>query len=125
MDLRVRNGDGKVICELNRYLVEEKKLTEEQVDKIKNLHVAQAAHVEHMQRLDPKKDIESLRKCLEVWRFNEFSIQEAWGFPRNPDFHREYMLPHCRCPKMDNEDMWGTEYRIKRDDCPLHGKDLK
>lgn len=54
----------------------------------------------------------------------ECELQELWGFRRDRTKHRWFMVPRCSCPKMDNGELLGTEYRIVFEDCPVH-KDWK
>ena len=51
----------------------------------------------------------------------EFKLQEALKFGRNVNMHRFWLLPKCSCPKMDNEDMYGTRYTVINCSCVLHG----
>ena len=52
----------------------------------------------------------------------EFALQKQWNFPQNENFHSyQNKLPGCTCPKMDNQERWGTEYGIITKDCPYHG----
>jgi len=53
----------------------------------------------------------------------EFQLQELWNFERDIKKHRYwYLIPHCRCPKMDNDDCFGINRRIINLECPWHGK---
>ncbi len=51
----------------------------------------------------------------------EYQLQEAWGFERNPDFHRFWERPKCKCPVLDNKDRYPTGYYVIVSKCPLHG----
>ena len=53
----------------------------------------------------------------------DFSIQEAFGFPQNKDFHRFWEYPGCSCPYIDNFDTWGTSSHYYNENCPVHGKE--
>jgi len=55
----------------------------------------------------------------------EYRLQKLWGFPVNKNMHRFWTLPHCSCPKMDNEDRYGTIYHIINQSCVLHGESKK
>lgn len=51
----------------------------------------------------------------------EYSLQAAWGFDANPDFHTWwYKIPGCTCPKMDNADPMFHGRRIYAGGCPVH-----
>lgn len=51
----------------------------------------------------------------------DFKLQKLWGFPYNANFHRFWLLPGCECPKVDNEERYGTKHFIFVDNCPIHG----
>lgn len=53
----------------------------------------------------------------------EFELQKLWGFPEDINFHRFWQTPKCECPKVDNEEAYGTKYSIRTLNCPLHGSD--
>ena len=51
----------------------------------------------------------------------EYDLQKNWNFPQNSSFHRYWCLvPGCTCPKMDNQDRFGTRFRVYDADCPVH-----
>ena len=64
----------------------------------------------------------SVKEYLELWTQNEYSLQELWGFPKDPNYHKFWEMAGCTCPKMDNEDAYPTGYYIRVGDCPLHGE---
>lgn len=51
----------------------------------------------------------------------EFALQKEWGFPQDANYHRWYEAPKCACPKLDNEDCYGTSRGYVSDECPVHG----
>jgi hypothetical protein len=75
---------------------------------------------EKMKKTDDKSELKELAYTIENI---EFMMQEAWGFPKDSNYHTHWFeLPKCICPKMDNKDSYGTPYRVIRVDCPVHGK---
>lgn len=52
----------------------------------------------------------------------EYDLQRAWGFPQTAKYHRFWEAPRCTCPKMDNEEHYGTAYAIIDKACPVHGE---
>ena len=58
---------------------------------------------------------------LKAWRANESELQKLWGFQPNPHYHKEFRIAGCTCPKEDNEQFVGTEYRYVSKICPFHG----
>jgi hypothetical protein len=67
-----------------------------------------------------KDSIGIARKLFPLWIANEYALQRLWGFPEDPKYHRSYYYPQCTCPKIDNEDMRGTPYRVYDASCPIH-----
>jgi len=50
-----------------------------------------------------------------------FSIQEAFGFPQNKDFHRFWEWGcGCTCPMFDNLDTWGLKIKYYAANCEVH-----
>lgn len=64
-----------------------------------------------------------LRDALAAWRENQYLLQDTWKFERNPNYFREWTLPGCTCPKMDNEDRYPYG-RVISDSCLIHGKEI-
>ena len=58
---------------------------------------------------------------LKVWRANESELQKLWGFPVDSSYHKEFRIEGCSCPKEDNEQYVGTQYRYVSKSCPFHG----
>lgn len=53
----------------------------------------------------------------------EFRMQKCWNFTVDRNMHRYWFeCPKCTCPKLDNRDNIGTEYRIFDLDCIVHGE---
>ena len=48
-----------------------------------------------------------------------YDLQILWGFTTNEFKHKPYYLPHCTCPKIDNEDAH-LDLIWVNDNCPLH-----
>jgi len=65
---------------------------------------------------------ESIMKLASDITTNEFKIQEAFNFEPNTDFHRFWEMPKCKCPIMDNQDLFGINRNIYVEDCDIHGK---
>ena len=56
----------------------------------------------------------------------EYKMQEIFGFPQNRKFHRYWLkIPTCICPKLDNYEYYGTQFRLTTNDCPIHGDRIK
>lgn len=52
----------------------------------------------------------------------EFRLQELWGFPQDPKFHRyQQHIKGCTCPVIDNMDLFGHDAsRYRTSNCPWH-----
>jgi hypothetical protein len=56
----------------------------------------------------------------------EFELQKEFGFKQSRDFHRHwYSNEACSCPKLDNDELLGTEHRLITEDCKLHGTNIQ
>lgn len=119
MDLKIIYK-GEDAGYLNRRLVEKQKLTEKDVEILKDLHVQKNSLFEKMERLS---DPSELKKCVELLESIEFAMQKAWKFTQDAAFHTWWcQAPKCACPKLDNRDRYGTGERIFSSDCVLHGQ---
>ncbi len=67
-----------------------------------------------------RKEI-SASTYVELWEQNEYRLQELWGFPKDPNYHKFWEMSGCTCPKIDNEDSYPTGFYIHTQNCPLHG----
>ena len=111
------NNEG---VRLNERLIIQKGLSEAEVEQILRLHEYKLTIRGKMKALPPNNPkIRAYAKELEQL---EFLLQEAWKFPRDANFHRFWEMPHCTCPKMDNEDAYPSGYYVKNLSCPVHGK---
>lgn len=64
-------------------------------------------------------DVGKLKKLLSDWTEVNNVMQDVWGFEINPQNHASWRLPHCECPKMDNDDFYPT-MRYFSSDCVIH-----
>lgn len=114
----VRGDNHEIICSLNERLIKSKNISDESLELIKKLHLEK-----HYVMLNMDEDIS--KNMLQIYAREiteiEYSLQEAWGFPRDAKFHRFWELPNCQCPKLDNEERYGTDYYITSSNCPIHG----
>jgi len=110
---------------LNQRLVKKQGLTEDDVRKVMELHEFREGVFNSMEKLDPLKrsDVENLRVWAAIVEETEFKLQDAWKFTRNRNMHSWwYRVPHCTCPKLDNEDNMGLPYRTINASCPIHSE---
>jgi hypothetical protein len=109
---------------LNPRLIAQQKLTEQEVDRVEQLHEIREQLFDILENLDitSKSDRRFLRASVDMLETIEYQMQAAWKFDLNRDMHSWwYRIPHCTCPKMDNDDNLGTPYRIRTLTCPAHG----
>lgn len=89
-------------------------MTTQEQDAVQALHavLAQAkGHPEHY--ADPVQFIEDV----------EFTLQGLWRFDRSKNHHTHWIdIKGCTCPKLDNQEQWGTGC-ITVSDCPWHWKE--
>lgn len=53
----------------------------------------------------------------------EYVLQSILKLPMDRNYHKYwYMVSGCKCiaHKLDNQDRWGTPYRVINADCPYH-----
>lgn len=109
--------NGEVQYKLNTHLIKRQKISDEKVEELKKLHVEKLDVFNEMRNTDNKEELKALAQKVEDI---EFALQKTWGFAENRNFHEWYNVPKCRCPKMDNADNRGTEFRIYNESCPVH-----
>ena len=102
---------------INKELAKSRGLDKDTIKEIESLHSLRNKYYKEMveEGVDLKR-YDSL--CTEL----EFELQTLWGFERNFNYHRFWERPHCKCPRIDNEERLGTGYFIINNYCPLHGK---
>lgn len=108
---------GKVSHYVNQFLLLKQK-AEHNLEKIIALHVTRLDIEEAIKATD---DQTLLRGYVKDLTLCEFELQKLWNFPEDARFHRFWLTPKCLCPKMDNEENYGTGRVVIRQDCPLHG----
>lgn len=111
--------NGKYAYSLNQGLAERQGVTPTQLAALSRLHVKKLSLFELAKLATSKLELHKMAEDLEVI---EYEMQRNWNFPIDRNFHEWYLLPQCTCPKRDNAERRGTEYRIVKEDCPAHGK---
>lgn len=108
---------------VNLSLAEKQGLCDVNVNKIHQLHIDRDNITGQMEATD-SKDIDTLKGLLKQYRKVERELKKQWKFPLTKKYDKEYRLPHCTCPKMDNDDdYYGyNELRWINQGCPYHGK---
>jgi hypothetical protein len=101
----------------NPKLVKERKISPEDVRMINLLHEECELYLKDMEYF--KLESKEFKSSLYEWRMIQARLQLLWGFQVRQDMWKEYNLPHCKCPVMDNDDIGGHYYFSA--DCPIHG----
>lgn len=96
-------------------------LTKVRLDNIIKKHIIRGIIFLKMSQLDPIKENVKLRELNSQYTENEFSLQEDWGFTKDPSFHLWYTVPHCSCKKTH---LFSTSVvnRLVNPTCLVHGK---
>jgi len=102
---------------LNPNLIESQNVSEEGIEKLKELHLERLMLMDEM---DHEKKSTRLHVMAEEYEHLEFRLQKAWGFPESRKYHRWWEVPKCTCPNMDNKDNYPCDYRIIAGNCPVH-----
>lgn len=103
---------------INMNLVRRQNIEVEDVKKIDQLQTLRRYIFDIIDDLD---DVERIKELSEFLTELEFKLQGLWGFPKNADYHRWWVIPKCSCPKLDNDDNIGTPWKIYDDNCIIHG----
>lgn len=104
---------------LNERLILQQNLSESEVEQILRLHEYKLAIRAKMKALP--SDSPKIKDYAADLEQIEFLLQDAWKFKRDANFHRFWEVPHCSCPKMDNEDAYPSGYYVRSMTCPIHG----
>ena len=119
MNLRWDYGDRTF--SLPPFLVEKQGLNQEQVDDVKALQLNRARIEAAIKVLDPVVNLNMIKIMFSEWQINEGKLQQAWGFEYSPKYWATHRIPHCICPKMDNDERIGTDMQVYVVGCPIHG----
>lgn len=101
---------------INMRLAEARGLSDKAIGNINKLHKVVDILVESMEYED---DIDVLVSLYQSWREAQFALQKLWGFKPDSMYHKDYMLPKCSCPKLDNDENYPYK-RIVSDACIYH-----
>ena len=102
---------------VDRHLVIDKGLTQDEVDKIKELHIELLMTEGQLNTLFNKDDIKA---WYSVWEQIQLELQEAWGLEPSINNIPAHHLSLCSCPKAENDNKLGTPFRIIDSNCRLH-----
>ena len=111
---------------INRELAKERGLSEETIAQIQKLQDKRDEIEKEMAYCwDFAEEKAKILDIFDQWKINEFALQVLWGFEPNANYHRDFNLPYCTCPKLDNEDVLGTSIRYVTEGCVYHDQRKK
>ena len=103
---------------VNESIVDESKHNE-----LREIYLSMYKIFEKMEQTESSSTMYNL--VLELEKV-EFKMQKLFGFPIDRNFHRYWLQsPGCTCGTMDNNDMYGLEFRDIDMNCPVHGKKIQ
>ena len=115
----VLGPDGQVLTRLNARLAIKKGVNDEQLEALKMSHQLRWMLFEAAKKsLDEPLKLKMLAAMFDSL---EDEQQTLWNFGADPNFHRFFDFPCCKCPKIDNAERLGTPYKIYAGNCPIHG----
>jgi hypothetical protein len=119
-DCTLFDGNGKFLMMLNPQLVMNQKLTIDEINELKTLHLIRIKLFERMEKTTDKHQLNISTHLLENL---EFALQRAWHFKEDRLLHSWwFQAPYCTCPKNENWEHWGIK-RIINPNCILHRKE--
>ena len=104
---------------INPHLLIKQGVSPENLDLLKHSHIYKWQLFKEMEEADNPHELQLLAKKVEEV---EFYQQELWGFTKDANKHKFWLMPQCDCAKSDNEDAYGSGYRIYSESCPIHGE---
>lgn len=124
MDQNNYNPDDLVVESFERRMTLNPRFLTQQnawgnLEKLKQCFSMKFHIMDMMEQLEDEADIRIMDRTLQDI---EFRIQELFNFPPNKNFHRFWERPHCTCPRLDNQDSWGTNHIVVNMGCIVHGK---
>lgn len=114
--------DGEVKHYVNPTLCQNRNIDDATLEEIKALHHEREDLFDLMRAMDPETDQRELSECGAEFHRIEYELQDLWGFGRNHRFHKFWDIPHCQCPKMDNNDNYPHGVYVYNLSCPVHGR---
>lgn len=106
---------------VNMQLAQERQIPDEDVAKIASLQAKRQRIEDRMKKLAPE-NVSKLRSLYRQWKDNEYELQSLWRFPIDSKYHKCFLLPHCKCPTLDNYAMY-PHFRTVNRKCPYHGEE--
>jgi len=105
---------------VNRALAYSRGLSDDTITEIESLQKLRDEIQDEMKSCKVE-DKERLLELKSKWTDNEFELQRLWKFPSDAAYHKEFLLPHCKCPTLDNYMYVGSSTRVINKNCVYHG----
>lgn len=105
------------------FLVKERNIDDETLEKIKKEKIKEYKIINDMEHTSGD-EYGKLYEYLKEYRKINYKLQQLWGFKKDYLTHRDFLLPHCECPKDDNQFEFGYN-RYVCGDCPVHKLEIK
>ena len=109
---------GQVISMLNSFLIEQQKISFEEVEALKTSYILRNII---FNMANNETNIRTLKMLANVFDALESEQQKLWHFEVDVNFHRFFDFPGCSCPVLDNIDYLGTPYKVYNNECVIHG----
>ena len=109
----------------NKNLVERQKINEEGIKKLTLLNILKALVNNSINDYDQyeHEELMIMRRLSDLIYPMENLAQLLWKFDIDGNKHTWwYQLDACKCPVMDNQDMFGLDRKYINMNCPLHGE---
>lgn len=110
--------EGEVLTTLNHRLVTKQNLSRKNLKALKETHIFKHMLFRAARATD---DPAVLKDLAAKFQLLEFEQQRLWGFPQDARMHRWFEFPKCECPKIDNQERYGTGMGVVYSTCPVHG----
>lgn len=111
---------GVPVLRLNANLAKAQGVTDTELAEIADLHCQRLNIVASM---ESETDPAELKKLFADWTENQYLLQDKWHFKRSANYHKWWDVPHCTCPKLDNDDAYPSGDYFTHLQCPIHGSE--
>lgn len=105
---------------INKELAVSKGLTPERIIAIEQVNELLQAHLARPEMFLPDDKVATVISAF------EYTLQALWMFDPDSSKHSYWnKVKGCSCPKLDNDELWGTGLRRVDRGCRFHGCDIK
>ena len=111
---------GEYKMTINPGLVRSKKISDEQLELIRELHTERLLIQEKMEQFS-SEDKKNLREFFSDWTLVQKKLQRAWNSEENVKFHPFWQVPHCICPNHSSGNYQEEAVFYFDPECPVHG----